>query len=64
MKINGKEWKREGGIEIAEEIHTKQKLKRLRSLLQATCLLSAGFIRAWKKTFENIQHMIVLGGVS
>ena len=38
MKINGKEWKREGGIEIAEEIHTKQKLKRLRSLLQATMI--------------------------
>ena len=38
MKIHGKEWKREDGIEIAEEIRTKQELKRLRSLLQATCL--------------------------
>ena len=26
MKIHGKEWKREDGIEIAEEIHTKQEL--------------------------------------
>ena len=38
MKINGKEWKRADGIEFAEEIHTKQELKRLRFLLQATCL--------------------------